>query len=225
MKKSILILSLLPSILIAHIWTNSEGQSFEGSHIFHNEAFVHIQREYDSKTFVVGRSSLIKSDNLYIDSISSKDNVAGFLKKQITSFSEGAKASIEREIPMYLIYRHEMAVDEFAKHIESLIMNPETEKKLDGRALLVIVVKEDNELQSRIARQLVDNDSAFGFFLGDQWYIAGGFPGLPSSSKPYEHFIAKLEENLSRIDETIRKSINPFSNSLSDSNRLANQTE
>lgn len=215
MRKSILVLTLLPISLFARVWTNNEGQSFEGAHFFHNDAFVHIQREYDRKTFVVDRSSLIKSDNLFIDSISSKDNVSGFLKKQITSFSEGAKASIEREIPMYLIYRHEMAVDEFSNHIESLIMNSETEKKLDGRALLVIVVKEDIELQSRIARQLVENDSAFGFFLGDQWYIAGGFPGLPSSSKTFEYFLAKLEENLSRIEDTIRRSINPFSESLS----------
>jgi hypothetical protein len=214
MRKRILILILLPSLLFGRVWTNTEGQSFEGLHIFHDKTFVHIQRDYDRKTFTVERSSLIESDNLYLDSISSRDNTAGFLKNHITSFSEGAKASIERKMPMYLIYRHKMTVDEFARHMESFIMNPETEKKLDGRAFLVIVVKEDHELSSRIATQLVDNDSAFGFFLGDQWYIAGGFPGLPRSEKPLEYFLAKLEENLTRIEDISAKSINPYGDSL-----------
>jgi hypothetical protein len=66
MKKSILILSLLPSILIARIWTNSEGQSFEGAHIFHNDAFVHIQREYDNKTFARACILVIENGRLLL---------------------------------------------------------------------------------------------------------------------------------------------------------------
>lgn len=156
MYKIVIILAVSSISLAAEVreWTNTSGNSFEGSLISATATNVKIERSVDRAIFSLDRKILSPADNQFIDAhlrdIENQTIKEGLRKKLPDSLKDVVKSNQKTGLRMIVLYAPNFPKDKFEEVIYRVMLDEKIQSQISGKATIAAITRRDRDIEDEI---------------------------------------------------------------------------